>query len=204
MKKNRLFLLLLLVLLAFGQTAWAQYSGGDGTANNPYQISTEADWIALCSNVNNSTSTYEGNFFKLMADITVEETFNTPPTKMVGISENVNFNGTFDGDGRTLTVNLDEYFEFAAPFAYTHGATIKNLITTGTIITTKQHAGGVVGRNGTGRLTLENVKSDVTINSTYNGSAEHGGLVGYAINVDLIGCVLRAVSLARTAPAAAD
>ncbi len=188
MKKNKLFLLLL-VLLAFGQTAWAQFSGGDGTANNPYQISTEADWIALCSNVNNSTSTYEGNFFKLMADITVEETFSTAPTKMVGISENVNFRGTFDGNGHTLTVNLDEYFEFAAPFAYTHGATIKNLITTGTIITTKQHAGGVVGRNGTGKLTLENVKSDVTINSTYNGSAEHGGLVGYAINVDLIGCV---------------
>ena len=46
----------------------------------------------------------------------------------------------------------------------------------------------MVGRNGTGRLTLNNVTSSVTINSTYRGSAEHGGLVGYAINADIIGC----------------
>lgn len=46
--------------------------------------------------------------------------------------------------------------EFCGPFCYTYGATIKNLTTSGTISTSQKHAGGVVGRNGTSRLTLSN------------------------------------------------
>ena len=82
--RNRL--LILFALFVFGQTAWAQFSGGSGNEAAPYQISTEADWIALCNNVNNGTSTYEGMFFKMTADISVAETFSTAPTKMLGIS----------------------------------------------------------------------------------------------------------------------
>ena len=152
---------------------------GTGTEDDPWLISNVDEWLLLADRVINGNN-YSDKFFKMTNDISI--------TSMVGYSSNATFNGTFDGDGHTLTINLREYSEFAAPFAYTYGATIKNLITTGTITTSKQHAGGVVGRNGTNRLTLENVKSDVTINSTYSGSAEHGGLVGYAINADLIGC----------------
>ena len=36
---------------------------------------------------------------------------------------------------------------------------------------------------------MTNVKSSVTINSTYSGNANQGGLVGYAINATLEGCV---------------
>ena len=152
---------------------------GTGTEDDPWLISNIDEWLLLADRVKNGNN-YSGKFFKMTDDISI--------TSMVGYSSSATFNGTFDGDGHTLTINLREYSEFAAPFAYTFGATIKNLITTGTITTSKQHAGGVVGRNGTGKLTLKNVKSDVIINSTYSGSAEHGGLVGYAINVDLIGC----------------
>ncbi len=157
---------------------------GTGTEDDPWLISTVDEWLLLANRVINGDN-YSGKFFKMTNDISI--------TSMVGdktgSSSYATFNGTFDGGGNTLTFNLNEYSEFAAPFAYTYGATIKNLITTGTITTSKQHAGGVVGRNGTGKLTLENVKSDVIINSTYSGSAEHGGLVGYTINADLIGCV---------------
>ena len=152
---------------------------GSGTEDDPWLISNVDEWLLLADRVKNVDS-YSGKFFKMTDDIKV--------SSMVGYNTDHTFRGTFDGDGHTLTVNLSSYSEFCAPFAYTYGATIKNLITTGTITTSKQHAGGVVGRNGTNRLTLENVKSDVTINSTYSGSAEHGGLVGYAINADLIGC----------------
>ena len=46
----------------------------------------------------------------------------------------------------------------------------------------------MVGRNGTATITLENVSSSVTINSSFSGSAYHGGLIGYTINASLTGC----------------
>ncbi len=107
MTRLNLFLTLALMCVV-AQGAWAQYSGGSGTKTDPYQISTAGDWNALCTNVNNGTSTYSDKFFKLTADINVEESFNSAPSKMVGISEDVNFRGTFDGGGHTLTVNYQD------------------------------------------------------------------------------------------------
>ena len=156
---------------------------GSGTEDDPWLISNVDEWLLLADRVKNGNN-YSDKFFKMTDDISIADMVGDK----TGSNSYATFNGTFDGDGHTLTVNLDEYFEFAAPFAYTYGATIKNLVTTGTITTSKQHAGGVVGRNGTGRLTLENVKSSVTINSSYSGDAQQGGLVGYTINADLIGC----------------
>ncbi len=98
------------------------------------------------------------------------------------------FQGTFDGGGNTLTVNYTTDAEFCGPFCYTYGATIKNLRTAGTINTSSTYAGGVVGRNGTASLTLTNVTSSVTINSTHSGNTYLGGLVGYAIQARLTGC----------------
>jgi hypothetical protein len=110
--------MIIALLCTVAQGAWAQYSGGTGSATDPYLINSEADWITLCNNVNDGTSTYSGEFFKLMADITVSEEITEVATKMVGRGENVNFRGTFDGGGHTLTVNyVDNSVENAcAPF----------------------------------------------------------------------------------------
>lgn len=170
-------LLFIFALLAFGQTAWAQWTGS-GSEAAPYEISSAADWNTLATNVEGGT-TYSGKYFKLTSDISV--------TTMVGV-EGKTFNGIFDGDGKTLTVTLSSTADHCAPFAYTYGATIKNLATAGTINTSAQYAGGVVGRNGTANLTLTNVTSSVAITSTHSGDAFHGGLVGYTINATLNGC----------------
>ena len=127
---------------------------------------------------------YNDAYFQMTENISVGRVVGYHPG---GDTYNA-FRGTFDGGGHTLTFNYTTDAEFCGPFCYTYGATIKNLRTAGTINTSSKHAGGVVGRNGTASLTLENVTSSVTINSTYRGSAEHGGLVGYAINADIIGC----------------
>ena len=174
--KNYLFLLF--ALLAFGQTTWAQWTGS-GTESNPYQISTEADWIALCNNVNNGTSTYSNKFFKMMADITVSETFSTAPTKMVGRGENVNFRGTFDGNGYTLTVNYTDNLDdrACAPFRYIRNATIKNLRVAGSI--TKQYnknAGGLVGE-AFGTCHISNCQSSVEI-TCHSEDCSSGGFIG--------------------------
>ena len=151
---------------------------GSGTEADPYMINNTDEWQLLVDSVS-AGNTYSGTFFRLGNDISV--------TTMVGISGKT-FNGIFDGNGHTLTVNYTTTAEYCGPFCYTYGATIKNLRTTGTINTSNIRAGGVVGRNGTGNLTMTDVTSNVTINSTYNGSAQHGGLVGYTINADLTGC----------------
>lgn len=174
------FTFALLCVVAQGAGAWT----GSGSEADPYQISTADDWNTLCANVNNGTSTYNGKHFLMTRDISV--------SRMVGTRSSEGtfnaFQGTFDGGGNTLTVNYTTDAEFCGPFCYTYGATIKNLRTAGTINTSSTYAGGVVGRNGTASLTLTNVTSSVTINSTHSGKTYLGGLVGYAIQARLTGC----------------
>ena len=154
---------------------------GSGTEDAPYIISSEDDWVQFATNVNSgAVNGYKNQYVKLTADITV--------TTMAGKDPDHTFRGIFDGDGHTLTVNYTTDEQYAAPFHYTYGCTIKNLKTAGTINTSNINAGGVVGRNGTASITLENVSSSVTINSSFSGSAYHGGLIGYTINASLTGC----------------
>ncbi|MBQ6085521.1 MAG: DUF2436 domain-containing protein [Bacteroidaceae bacterium] len=174
--------------------AWEVYAGrvlpimtprsltGEGTEQSPYLIATFDDWHRLATNVALGES-YSGKHFLMTRHIDVSRVVGTHP------SENVYnaFAGIFDGGGHILTIDYTTDAEFCGPFCYTYGATIKNLTTSGTINTSQKHAGGVVGRNGTSRLTLSNVASNLTINSSFRGSAEHGGLVGYTINADIIG-----------------
>ena len=152
---------------------------GEGTQANPYRITSAADWNIFATRVSEGT-TYSGVYFQLTNDIAI--------STMVGTDMDHAFNGTFDGDGHTITATLNSSAAYCAPFAFTYGATIKNLHTTGTINTSNSNAGGVVGRNGTASLTLTNVSCDMTINSTKSGNASHGGLMGYAINATVSGC----------------
>lgn len=145
----------------------------------PLVIANTTQWDEFASAVN-SGFTYSGLTVTMTADVGTV-------TRMVGTSSNV-FRGTFNGQCYTLDVNISSEAEFCGPFCYTYGATIENLKVTGTINTSHKHTGGVVGRNGTGKLTLTNVLSSVTINSSYSGSGEQGGLVGYAINGEFKGC----------------
>lgn len=158
------------------ETVVAEWSG-TGESGNPFLISN-SDQFALLANRVNGGKAYSGRYFKLAEDIST--------TTMVGTSAN-KFSGTFDGDGHTLTITLNSADDYCAPFAYTDDATIQNLVTAGTITTSASYAGGVVG-NGSANLTMTNVKSNVTINSSFNGEAYHGGLVGYAVNATLTGC----------------
>lgn len=137
------------------------------------------DWITLCTNVNKNSSNYSGKFFKLMADITVEETFNGAPTKMVGRGENVNFRGTFDGGGHRLTVNYEDNSDenACAPFRFIRNATIKNLHVAGKI--TKNHQLFAVGLVGVayGTCHISNCHSSVEIHG-HNGDCSSGGFIG--------------------------
>lgn len=91
-----------------------------------------------------------------------------------------NFEGEFDGQGHTVTVNLTEpntcNYEDCALFGGINNGTIKNLIVDGTVNSPQKFAAGLVG-HAWGNNNIENVISNVNIISTVNGDATNGGLI---------------------------
>ena len=83
---------------------------GTGTDADPYLISSADDWNKFAHNVTYGRN-YSGKYVKLTNDISV--------TTMAGdyqADDNYQpFSGTFDGDGHTLTLNVNNQSRFAAP-----------------------------------------------------------------------------------------
>ena len=154
------------------------YFQGAGTEADPYLISSAADWNYLAVKVNSGTS-YAEKFFRQTADIDV--------TTMVGnSSDSKPFSGTYDGDGNTLNLDLKTTTPHTAPFRLIVDATIKNVVTTGSVHSTDNHPSGLVGETD-GTCTIQNCRVSADV-----GGAQHsGGIVGhcYHANISIIGCV---------------
>ena len=161
---------------------------GAGTEGAPYLISNTTDWDNFAHNVSNGIP-YRGSFVKLNSDISV--------TTMVGSSDDYSFQGTFDGNGKTLTFNkgtAESPFneDYCAPFRHVKNATIKNLHVAGTIYTSVMKAAGFVGESH-GALTITGSVSSIAINSSKSGDGTHGGFVatlsGASNTITIEGCV---------------
>ena len=127
------------------------YSGGAGTSDDPYQITTQADLEELSRNVNAGTD-YSGQHFKLTADIQAEYA-DTATWEPIGYYNNISpdqsraFNGTFDGNGydiRGLEVkNANDSGKSYGLFGYIGSAGVVKDIALGGI-----QISGSVGRMG--------------------------------------------------------
>ena len=67
--EKKFYLFLFITLSVLTAKAW----DGEGTESSPYLIKTKADLIKLCTQTNTALQTYDGNFFKMTADIDVED-----------------------------------------------------------------------------------------------------------------------------------
>ena len=154
---------------------------GKGTKSEPYLIVNASDWDKLAELVNKG-ETFSGEYFKLTKDITV--------TKMIGKNEHPTetvscpFSGIFDGNGRTLTVKIDESEKDtknhgAAPFCGVKDAVIKNLRVKGSV-KSGIHSAGLVGVS-LGTLEINNVMVEADI----SGDTHNGGLVGHSFATDM-------------------
>ncbi|MBP5375524.1 MAG: hypothetical protein J6Y38_04235 [Bacteroidaceae bacterium] len=133
-------------------------------------LRTAEDWEAFARLVN--TEGKKGLDAIMAADIDLGAI-----QTMVGTS-NRPYEGTFDGNGHTLTVCYDTVdVENAAPFSVVTSPTIKNLHVTGKIVSNKKFAAGIVG-SVYGDLHLYNCRSSAVVGSTISGDATNGGLVG--------------------------
>ena len=156
---------------------------GDGSEGNPYIISDEEGWEYFCDALqdNDTWNRFSGKTVKLGADISI--------TRTAGSSDH-EFMGTFDGDYHTLTVKITETTtQGTAPFREIRGATIRKLITTGSVNGTL-HAAGLVGfaRGDSSVInTIEHCKvaANVTVTTAINGNYHCGGVVGHALNSTL-------------------
>ena len=160
---------------------------GSGTASNPFIIKSTEHWNALAAAISegNPNINKDGvSFFRLDADITV--------STMIGTAEHP-FESTFDGNGHKLTFNLQTSdADYCAPFSYTRGAEIENLIIDGTIQSSGHYAGGIIG-HAEGTFTVLNCVVRTNIESTGSGQAVYdGGFIGGVYgesSVNIIGCV---------------
>ncbi|MDY6242242.1 MAG: LamG-like jellyroll fold domain-containing protein [Prevotella sp.] len=134
-----------------------------------FPIRSEADWSEFIMKVQNAEGKYDVNAC-LYADLNIYSPVGWLPEKA--------YRGIFDGNGHTLTFQTSMDERFMAPFRYVGNATIKNLHTAGTITTSNMNAAGLIANVLEGSsVAIENCRSSVVINSSYNGATENGGFI---------------------------
>ncbi len=153
------------------------FEEGTGTINDPYLISSTAEWEKIDKILLNDVS-LSGKYLKQTADINV--------TTMTGSNIEKAFNGNYDGNGKTLNVTLNNEAD-AAPFRYISGATIKNLKVTGTV-TGGIHSAGLVG--GVAKESTNSIENCLVSAEVTSTGTHVGGIVGHATEatITITGC----------------
>lgn len=171
--------------------------GGDGSAAKPYLINNYAEFLMFTSYVN-SGKTMRGQSVKLMNDIKGVKT-SVGSIKfekgIVGVGNeiakgNIPFQGEFDGNGKTVTVDLNVknveeatgLFPNLADSAYIHDLTVA-----GSVTSTYKHAAGLSGfvrvhgkYDGKVSIRIVNCKNTATV----TGDNYMGGLIGWIDNTN--------------------
>ena len=205
MKRILSFLLLFATIHAWAQstgntntTLYAEWEfQGSGTEGDPYLIPSEEIWNLLADRVNDGNS-YSGKYFRQTGDFTITRMVGSALHADGGNQEEVfhTFNGTYDGYGHTITANLNVTGErYAGPFhCIADGATIKNLIVTGSVtvsggskVEARRHPAGLVGTTRSGSCVIENCR----VSANVSGADYMGGLLGHSwhANITISGCV---------------
>ena len=137
--------------------------------NGYYMLGSVEDWRKFATLVE-TTPTANA---KMIADIDLVD-----DQTIIGTSS-APYQGTFDGQGRTLTVNYRANTAGIAPFQYVGAATIKCLHVDGSIINSADASGGIAG-NVWGSLTVSQcwVSTYLSARSTYSSYYARGGIGG--------------------------
>ena len=154
-----------------------------------FTIASDADWTTFASYVSN------GCTFK---DINVNLTHDVTAKTMAGITERSSFQGIFNGNEHTITLQMDgdEYDDIrravVAPFRYIKGATIRDLTVAGDIVAPNaDYTSGLVGYSYGGEGgTLGNYIRNCVVKAYIRGK-RICGFVGntFASRTTLSGCV---------------
>ena len=157
-------------------------------ATNTYEIATKTDLRHLADYVNNGGNNCQGLTFLQTKDITCDNTY-IPIANRTSITDETSFNGTYDGQGNTVSGITANYSgNYVGLFGYNDiNGTIRNVVLASSTFTGYLNVGGIVGSNDG---TVENcrVESSVNINAVSNGSSNLGGIAGANRGL-VIGCI---------------
>ena len=172
-----------LCMVAFSSKTMAQFSGGDGTSETPYQITTAAELAQLATYVNAGHAIYAAPdvHYQLANNINLSAYSNWTP---IGNTTTNPFKGVFDGDSKQISNLKITSGAYAGLFGCINNATVKNLglINVDIIASTVARAGGLVGSN---QGSVLNCHSTGIVKNYSTGSSSSldvyayiGGLIG--------------------------
>ena len=185
-------------------------SGGSGTQDDPWLISTAADLKALADYINDDThpanaydadgcglGNFHGYYFKQTADIDLQGAAWNP----IGYSDNAGacFSGHYDGDNHVICNAIsssltDNGYTFAGIFGFVWNGSVSNLHIEDVTFSAAGNgnyafAGGLVGAVYASEITNCSVSnSKISSNTSYNNNNCAGGLVGYSIGSTFSKC----------------
>lgn len=167
---------------------------GEGTESNPFLLTNAGEFGAFAASVNLGKS-YEDQYVSLQCDM-VDNPVTTPIGFYISDDEQAPFSGHFLGNNHKIKVDLDginskdpKGQHYVALFGELGaGSSIADLEVEGVVKATGDNAAGLVGSSegtSTKRVTLTNIKSNVTVNAEGDQIA---GIAGYACYTDISGC----------------
>lgn len=158
---------------------------------NTLYVYSENDMKLFAYSVNKGNN-FSGKTVKLMSDVDLENEAWTP----IGNSVN-KFQGTFDGNGKTVSNLYVEGENGLGLFGYVYpGAYIHDLTIDGAYVSGEDYLGAVVGtgyfsKNGVQNCVVKNAEivatPYLTNNGVYDGGAKAGVVAGYVINGNVCG-----------------
>ena len=185
-------LLLVMAILMPYEGAWAQTkpTRGDGSVDNPYEISTAAELAWFRDYVNK-----ESQFASAMLtdDIDLSEfchaadaATNTEELSWDPIGNGKMYCGTFDGNGKTIrNLYINSTFMFEGFFGYAKNGCIKNItFDNAKVKNTNKFGTGILTGGFEG--TIENIKilANCSVEGTENTGGIAGGGAGYISNCE--------------------
>jgi len=189
---KKLFLAFVAIAIV-SSSVQAKYSGGSGTAGDPYRIGSATDLLTLAG----STGDYDANFI-LTADIDLAYYTFTAAVIAPDINIYVDgfqgtaFTGVFDGNGHkitNLTISGSGYLglfgTIEGPGSYwgykdmVKNLTIENVNITGSDPTASYNLGGLAGYNLYGAIKNCYSSGTITRANSDSGADSFGGLIGY-------------------------
>ena len=162
------------------------FAGGSGTSTSPWRISTASQLARMAYLVNNSNSSYGGDYYILTADVDMSSYYWVP----IGTSSSA-FSGHFDGQGFTISGVFNEYSSTSQHqgfFGYVKGTTsafasIEDIVLKDSYIIGRQDSGSIIGW-----MQYANVKNLYNYANVTGLYQSIGGIAGCSTNCKIINC----------------
>ena len=176
-------LLLVMAILMPYEGAWAQTkpTRGNGSVDNPYEISTAAELAWFRDYVNNESQYASAT---LTEDIDLSEfchaadaATNTEELSWDPIGNGMMYCGTFDGNGKTIrNLYINSTIMYKGFFGYANSGSIKNITFDNAKVKNTHYNGTGILAGVFEKCTIENIKT--LANCSVEGTYNTGGIAG--------------------------